>query len=343
MNDFAPAALSITDAALAAVMREGERAQAKYSATTRCNDYFQDLPHEKLNAWRRESQKLFGQLPASESLHKDERAALQEELRQSLKKLAPEFYSRATTISEMLTKARYRDLAEQISHTTLSKAHMMDGPNLHDIIILPPPDGMFWWAKTEAFSNDGGLQRQFESDGLHLFGNINYGGDPLIHRNIGAIATFILDPSRLPSSANNRWRSRPWVELFGRIDGWTGFYDSIWAADDKWAKCHLFLRQTALQFLNNSSVPTILGSNTELRTLINEENKSRAVHVDLPGFVPMPLLEMALADKRQQIIVDLEVRLDIEMEGDSYIGLSPQPNPFQSVLLRHFQWPIEPI
>lgn len=67
------------------------------------------------------------------------------------------------------------------------------------------------------------------------------------------------------------------------------------------------------------------------------------MHCDFRGFVPMPMLEMSLIDSKEKVHVDLEVRFDIELEGDSYIGFSPQANPFQSVLLRHFQWPIAAI
>lgn len=299
---------------------------------------------EALAAWHRESREMFGQLPSRESEHKKVGRELDAEFLQALKTLAPAVHSRGTALSEALRHSRPQIVADD-SHTRMWKylrEHLEhrtwagEGP-----VLPPPPDGWFWWAQTQPFRNHHGLHAQFESDGLHFFGSLSYNGDPLVHHHIGATATFELAPNRRPHSANGRWRSRPHVELFGRINGWTGVHHWMWAADDKWCKCRLFLRQTALQFVG----PTlfILGTNTELRTLIDEENKGRGTHADMPGFQPMPFLEFGVVSPTAPVIVDLEVRFDIELEGDSFIGFSPQPNPFQSVLLRTFQWQVEAI
>lgn len=293
---------------------------------------------QALAAWHKEARELFSPIRQKEREHKEELRALNNELREAIKTLAPDLYSRATTISEMIRRPYRPDIDDK---ARLQRAqylsHILDFPWVGNTPVPPPPSGEFWWAHTESSFNDDGLNAQTESDGLHFFGNINYGGDSLIHRNIGATATFVLDPARRPASPSGRWRSQPWVELFGRIDGWTGVYHWLWAADDKWCKCKLFLRQTALQFVPDL---VILATNTELRTLIDEENQGRNTHADLPGFLPMPIIEFGVADPNQSVIVDLEVRFDIELEGDSFIGFSPQPNPFQSVLLRHFQWKV---
>lgn len=41
-----------------------------------------------------------------------------------------------------------------------------------------PPDGWFWWAQTQPTRNDGRLNHTFLSDGLHMFGDIDYDSDP---------------------------------------------------------------------------------------------------------------------------------------------------------------------
>jgi hypothetical protein len=142
------------------------------------------------------------------------------------------------------------------------------------------------------------------------------------------------------------------VELFGKIEGFTGYWHWLWAADDKWCKCWLNLRQTALQLVphdfgvpGHHSVlqPVVLAERKEVRELINEENNGNFVNAFLPGFLPMPPIEFGLVDSNLTIWVQLEVRFDIQLEGWSHIKFSPEPNPMGSVLLRHFQWKIQPL
>ena len=59
----------------------------------------------------------------------------------------------------------------------------------------------------------------------------------------------------------------------------------------------------------------------------------------MPGHLPIPPLNFGLARPDRDIIIDIEVRFDIQLEGDSFIGFSPGDNPANSVVLRHFQWP----
>jgi hypothetical protein len=133
--------------------------------------------------------------------------------------------------------------------------HRLWGPRkLLDVKVRPPAphppeptrDGMFWWAWTEYWGTDW-IAADFLADGVHFYGHLDYHGDPLIHRSLGAVAHFELQASRRPGSTSGRWASSPGALLFGKIVGNVGFYHFLWAADDKWCKCWLHLRQTALQ------------------------------------------------------------------------------------------------
>lgn len=222
--------------------------------------------------------------------------------------------------------------------------------------ILPPPappptDGEFWWASTD-WHFDRGIRAEFLSDGLHFFNFAAYDGDPLISFSCGAVGHFELHAARRPAASGGRWASLPAVDLTGRVEGFTGYWHWLLAADDKWAKCWLHLRQTAYQLvphdfgvpgLRNVEVPVLLAERTERRVLIDEENNSRFVHAFLPGFTPMPAVEFGLAEQNRSVWVDLEVRFDMQLEGWSHLAFSPEPNPMGSVLLRQPQWRIQPL
>jgi hypothetical protein len=227
----------------------------------------------------------------------------------------------------------------------------------NDIIrpdILPPPapppaGGEFWWASTD-WHFDRGIQAEFLSDGLHFFNFAAYDGDPLISFSTGAVAHFELHAARRPASSAGRWASLPAIDLAGRIEGFTGYWHWLLAADDKWAKCWLHLRQTAYQLvphdfgvpgLRSVEVPVVLAERTERRTLIDEENNSRFVNAFMPGFTPMPAVEFGLVQQNLSVWVDLEVRFDMQLEGWSHLAFSPEPNPMGSVVLRHPQWSIQ--
>ncbi len=104
----------------------------------------------------------------------------------------------------------------------------------------------FWFYEINAIPG-GGIGVQSMTDGLHLFGRINYDRDQLFMFHCGAEATFELQPNRRPPSPTGRYNSSPHVELFGDISGWTNSKICPFECDDKWCKCTLTLRQTALQ------------------------------------------------------------------------------------------------
>jgi hypothetical protein len=130
--------------------------------------------------------------------------------------------------------------------------------------------------------------------------------------NLGLIATFVLDPSRRPHAPNGRFASFPFIDLFGTIGGWTGLHYWMWAADDKWCKCFLHLRQTAFQLIPGAVI--VLAEKNDHKTLIDEENNARSVNHGLPGFQPMPDIQFSLSDPNLPVLVDLKIRFDIQLE-----------------------------
>ena len=248
-------------------------------------------------------------------------------------------------------------LADHRSNLDLARERLHLPPGIFDIKPagidphpLPPvADGTFWWASTD-FHWGHGIEAAFLTDGLHFFGDAVYDADPLISFSVGAVAHFELHSRRRPPSSSGRYASAPIVELFGKVEGFTGYWHWLLAADDKWAKCWLHLRQTALQLvphdfgvpgLHHVEQPVVIAERTERRTLIDEENNGSWVDSFLPGFLPMPPIEFGLVDPNLSIWVQLEIRFDMQLEGWSHLAFSPEPNPMGSVLLRHPQWQIQ--
>ncbi len=213
----------------------------------------------------------------------------------------------------------------------------------------PPPDGEFWWASTD-WHTQRGINADFLTDGLHFWGFAAYRDDPLISFSAGAVAHFELQANRRPPSSIGRWASLPSIDLTGKVEGMTGFYHWLWAADDKWAKCWLHLRQTAYQLvphdfgvpgLHSVPQPVVVAERIERRTLIDEENNGRFVDAWLSGFTPMPPVQFGLVRPDLSVWVDLEIRFDMQLEGWSQLVFSPEQNPMGSVVLRHPQWRIQ--
>jgi hypothetical protein len=213
----------------------------------------------------------------------------------------------------------------------------------------PAADGEFWWASTD-WHWGRGIEASFLTDGLHFFSAAAYDDDPLISFSVGAVAHFELHARRRPASPSGRWASLPAINLTGRIEGFTGYWHWLWAADDKWAKCWLHLRQTAYQLVphdfgvpgaRNIEVPMIVAEQVQRRTLIDEENNGNFVNAFLSGFTPMPAVEFGLVRPDLSVWVDLEVRFDMQLEGWSHLAFSPDSNPMGSVVLQTPQWRIQ--
>jgi hypothetical protein len=239
--------------------------------------------------------------------------------------------------------SRFQDIAAGARQRflTLRHQHESAAETMHHLpldLTPAPVDHSFWWAETSWFT-ERGLGSDFLQDGLHFFGSLSYDEDDNMQFHAGALAVFVLQPERWPASTKNRFNSEPHIELFGTIDGWTGYWHPIWFADDKWCKCRLFLRQTARQVMFGQE--RVLGHGVRVDTILDEENRSRSVSATVPGLLKMPPIQIVDPLPKLDIVVDLEIRFDFELEGDSFIGLSPQNNSAGSVLLRTAQW--EPI
>jgi hypothetical protein len=208
-----------------------------------------------------------------------------------------------------------------------------------------PNDDYFWWIQT-SWNSGNGINAEWLSDGLHFFGRAAYEGDQRILFSVGATADFGLDPGRRAISDSGKWRSTPPINLSGQMWGLTGFYNWMLAADDKWLKCFLFLRQTLMQFPSAGSDPIIIGEQISRPELINEENTNRAVQAYLSGSRDMPGTETAVYDPNLDIIAQLEIRFDIELEGYAEISFnstSTQPSVSNAVVLQTLGWPLIPV
>jgi len=203
-----------------------------------------------------------------------------------------------------------------------------------DLFADAPTDHSFWWAETRWFVPPS-VRPEWRSDGLHFFGGPTHHSGDLFNTNFGAVSFFELQPERIPHSPSGRRVSAPHVELFGGLLGYTG--DDDITTGDLWAKCWMHRRQTLLQFHFGPTgpVPVVVGEAREHQSLIFEENRDRAVHVDLPGFQWMPPVTFGNVHTGLSLWAHLEVRFDIQLEGaGTLLWADPE------VLLRGFQWPL---
>ncbi|GAB3845805.1 hypothetical protein GCM10028822_04870 [Hymenobacter terrigena] len=246
-----------------------------------------------------------------------------------------------THAEETAVTSLTRNFRERVRHIELPPVFADPLPPA-DVAPAPPIDQTMWWAHTNWFTA-GGIQASFQTDGLHFFGEANYDGDPLFPFSVGAWATFELQPERRPVSVSGRYSSTPYVELFGAITGWANLQFCPWACDDKWSKCKMFLRQSAIQFVDDHGTWQLCGESTEWRQLIDLDGSGSGQTASLPGYLPMPALQFGLIRPDRSLLIDLEVSFHIQLEGSSYIGFSPDSNPAGSVVLRYFQWPIFPV
>jgi hypothetical protein len=210
----------------------------------------------------------------------------------------------------------------------------------------PPADHDFWWASTTPFLPDAGamsswgtvlpFKADFQADGLHISGKVTSHSGSLHSFSFGAVFLFGIDYERLPHSASNRWRSAPWAEAFGLVEGWTNvphFPDG-----DFWSKTWMHRRQTLLQFGfgPTGSVPIIQGEGVDTTVLIDNGTTHHGYdYKELPGAMPMPRVSVGNLFP-QTLWAQLEIRFDVQVEGDAGLWITP-PN---DVLLRIFQWPI---
>lgn len=197
--------------------------------------------------------------------------------------------------------------------------------------------GEFWWGETSWWWPGGGIEAADQSDGLHFFGIRNYNADPLWSGSAGMVARFGLDPARRPHSPSGRYASLPFFDMFGTVRGWANLKHCPWTCDDKWSKCWLHTRQTVWQPLPGG--PVTVGQNERHDQLIFLEGTGYGAERSFFGLT-VPPVNFGLANPGADIIVDIEVRFDMQLEGSSYLAFSPQQNPAQSVVVGARQWSI---
>jgi hypothetical protein len=201
------------------------------------------------------------------------------------------------------------------------------------------PDRRFWWSETLWSTHH--LNADFREDGLHFFGYVAYYGDDLLQGHAGAVARFALQPERREPSPSLRYDSEPQIELFGTIHGFTGYWHPFLAADDKWCKCRLFLRQTA--YLHAPGGQWLVEGLEGPRIILDEENRDQAASSELPGLTKMPPIRFEVTDPAATVWIELEARFEFQLEGVSFLSFSPEDDWNGSVILRTPQWAPTPV
>lgn len=179
-----------------------------------------------------------------------------------------------------------------------------------------------WWGETHSFASRAGLNTDVESDPCRIWGHIEYGGDPLIGGNIGVSEFFFLTPDRLPIRSGKSFEIRPRAQIGGWASGWTGFYEFIWAEDDKWSKCWQNLRATAS--LSSGEILDSQVLNFNLFSLEDESPVGQANTSLFMGWSPVLRFDADLAALRARgvsIIFEMELRFDYQLEGESDLWL----------------------
>ncbi len=184
------------------------------------------------------------------------------------------------------------------------------------------------------------LKGQLLGDQEHVFGEIPYNEDD---RKLGSALwmTYFLTEASASNPFSGRFISHPWVEVSGSIMGWTGVHHWLWAADDKWCKCRLHLRQTVMQPAFGG--PIQLGEATDMRVLLDEENKGGPATAHLPGLIRMPAVSFEPVNTALPVLYLQEVRFEVELEGDSGLWFGPSAtSPINSPFVNPLPTPLIP-
>lgn len=162
-----------------------------------------------------------------------------------------------------------------------------------------------WWVPTDLL----GLAVHGADDGVHFTGQLNWDDGDLWKGSAGMTAVFGIDSHRLPPPG--LYRSQPSVNLAGQMWGFTGI-NGPWEFGDNWAKCWLNTHQRV-------SIPggPVLAEGHRTDTIIFfEDSGSHGVQA-LPGSYLGP--EVFFDVDGHSLICELEVRLDLQLEGTSAV------------------------
>jgi hypothetical protein len=196
------------------------------------------------------------------------------------------------------------------------------GDLAHPFVPIPLPEGIgeLWWAQTAFFSSLEGLTVDSPDEFVHIFGHVHYDGDPLLTGSVGYIEDYVLSPDRFPSTTSTKFDIAVELRVIGILSGFTGLYHWLWAADDKWCKCWQIMRRTA--FLSTGPV---LDNRSVVMQMIDLANVHPVGQFNPQlNFRSADLLRFdaglhALAASGTSILVQIETRFDIQLEGDADI------------------------
>ena len=124
------------------------------------------------------------------------------------------------------------------------------------------------------------------------------------------------------------YSSSPHVDIMGWFLGYTGFYSWPFAADDKWCKCFLRMKQVILVLDAVNPVANLVEQMTPQYKIIDEENELRWVTQLLPSRAEVGGIEFRAPSNFTDIISVVEVWFDCELEGDllwTWDGLTTFP------------------
>lgn len=190
----------------------------------------------------------------------------------------------------------------------------------------PPFAGELWWGETRSFRSRPDLVVDIDSNPPRIWGHIAYDSDQLLSGNIGFSMFFLLTPDRFPVCTSGRYEIRPRVHISGLASGWTGLYDLIWHADDKWSKCWQILRMSATLSSGEQLDSSTLDFNLfflEDEFPVGQANTSLTM-----GWQPVLRFGADLADLRARgvsIVLEAAFRYDYQLEGESDLWLRNRP------------------
>ncbi len=259
----------------------------------------------------------------------------------------------ATTIASREVRERLRSQrahqAEQIraanSRIAIPVGKLHDGSR---ILTGDSTTGELWWAETDVHWNDPQLVAFFESDGLHVGGEVVVSEESDLHHGfVEAVSIFGLGSDRMPDG--DRFISSPAVLLDGVLDG-AVIPDNGWLDwGDEWSKCWLNTSQTILTpaFLGGLPAFLVLGSSSQTLQLIDiaTTGKIEFQRATLPGFLSVPAVEFPMYDfaRSNGIVVELVVNFTYQLEGDHSAIDFHTAQERNNILMQTFQWSLQRI
>ncbi|MFI8281106.1 hypothetical protein ACIGBH_40850 [Streptomyces sp. NPDC085929] len=210
--------------------------------------------------------------------------------------------------------------------------HPLDGPvMLRGPVIQPPPRpgevfgqpanmGELWRVSSSTFTSEPNLVPDVDQDPFRIFGHLGHAGDALLTGAVGLTMTFILPPERMEHTNRTDFEVFPDLRVNGFVSGWTGFYNWLLAADDKWSKCWESIEAT----LTLSSGERLTGDSLQenLFFLANVSPVGMANPHRVFGWGPTLRFTANMRDLRQRgvsIILHTALRYDFQLTGESDI------------------------